>query len=165
MLSQLGITPKIAPAYDGTTSWFEYEQLIDDWCDITTLDESKRGPSLKTRLTGLAAVQKESLDRTKLAAQDGVDYFKRKMRPFFVKGEQYVFLRRFLGLFKAWKGNQDFVTWIAKFEIVLQRLRNSWMDLLPEVNLEDRNPEFLAAVQADPTFRTIQERTVCRTPL
>ncbi|OLP80807.1 hypothetical protein AK812_SmicGene38735 [Symbiodinium microadriaticum] len=37
------ITPKIAPAYDGTTSWFEYEQLIDDWCDITTLDESKRG--------------------------------------------------------------------------------------------------------------------------
>ena len=39
---------------------------------------------------------------------------------------------------------------IAKFEIVLQRLRNSWMDLLPEVNLEDGNPEFLAAVQVRP---------------
>ena len=42
-----------------------------------------------------------------------------------MKGEQYVFLWRFLGLFKAWKGNQDFVTWIAKFDIVLPRLRNS----------------------------------------
>ena len=58
MLSHLGITPKIAPAYDGTTSWFEYAQWIDDWCDITTLDEDKRGPSLKTRLSGIAAVQK-----------------------------------------------------------------------------------------------------------
>ncbi|CAE7513067.1 unnamed protein product [Symbiodinium microadriaticum] len=71
MLSHLGIAPKITPAYDGTTVWFEYEQLIDDWRDITTLD--------------------------------------------------------------AWKGNQDFVTWIAKFDKVLQSLRNSWMDFLPEV--------------------------------
>ena len=34
MLSHLGITLNIAPASDGTTAWFEYEQLIDDWCDI-----------------------------------------------------------------------------------------------------------------------------------
>eukprot|EP00439_Symbiodinium_sp_Y106_P072138 s1201_g13.t1 len=72
MLGQLGITPKTGPAYDGTTSWFEYEQLIDD----------------------------------------------RRTIP-----------RHFLGLFKAWRGYQDFVTWIAKFEIVLQRVFNSWMDL------------------------------------
>ena len=62
------------------------------------------------------------------------------MRPFFVKGEQYVFLWRFLGLLKAWKGNQDFVTWIAQFEIVPQRVRNSGMDLLLEAILEDNNP-------------------------
>ena len=31
MLTHLGITPKIAPAYDGVTSWFEYEQLIDEY--------------------------------------------------------------------------------------------------------------------------------------
>ena len=60
MLSHLGIAPKITPAYDGTTVWFEYEQLIDDWRDITTLDETKRGPSLKTRLCGLATVQKQA---------------------------------------------------------------------------------------------------------
>ena len=72
MLSHLGIAPKIAPAYDGTTSWFECEQLIDDWCDITTLDEKKRGPSLKTRLR-LATVQKEALEREKLISIDGVE--------------------------------------------------------------------------------------------
>ena len=53
---------KIAPAYDGTTSWFACEQLIDDWFDITTLDEM-RGPSLKTRPSGLATVQKETVQR------------------------------------------------------------------------------------------------------
>ena len=47
-----------------------------------------------------------------------------------MKGKHYIFLWRFLGLFKAWKGNQNFVTWIAKFDIVLQKLRNSWMDPL-----------------------------------
>ena len=25
------MTPKIPPSFDGTTSWFEYEDLIDDW--------------------------------------------------------------------------------------------------------------------------------------
>ena len=118
VFSHPGITPKIVPSYDGTTSWFEYEQLVDDWCDITTLDEEKRGPSLKTRLSGIATVQKEALDRKRLASKRGVEPFKKKMRPFLVKGEQYVFLWRFLGLFRAWNGNQGFVTWIAKFEII-----------------------------------------------
>ena len=57
----------------------------------------------------------------------------------------------------AWKGNQDFLTWIAEFEIVLQRLRNSWMDPLPEVALEDDNQEFLAALGRDPTFASLRE--------
>ena len=26
-----GITAKIPPLFDGSTSWFEYEELIDDW--------------------------------------------------------------------------------------------------------------------------------------
>ena len=90
MLGQLGITPKTGPAYDGTTSWFEYEQLIDDRCDITTLDEEKRRPSLKTKLSGIASMQKEALDRTKLASKSGVECFKKKMHPFFVKGERFL---------------------------------------------------------------------------
>ena len=86
----LDITPNIRPAYDGTTSWFEYEQLIDDRCDITTLDEEKRRPSLKTKLSGIASMQKEALDRTKLASKSGVECFKKKMHPFFVKGERFL---------------------------------------------------------------------------
>ena len=33
----LQFTPKVAPSFDGTTSWFAYEEAIDDWLDITPL--------------------------------------------------------------------------------------------------------------------------------
>ena len=88
-----------------------------------------------------------------------MEYFENKMRPFFVKGEQYVFLWRFLGLFKSRKANQDLVTWIAKFDILLQGLRNSWMDLLPEVTSADNPPEFAIALMQDPTFARLQDPT------
>ena len=29
------MTTKVAPAYDGRTSFFAFEDAIDDWCDIT----------------------------------------------------------------------------------------------------------------------------------
>ena len=31
------VTTKIPPGFDGRTSWFAYEEAIDDWCDITEL--------------------------------------------------------------------------------------------------------------------------------
>ena len=37
-------TPKIPPAFDGRSSWFAYEEAIDDWLDITTLDAARQGP-------------------------------------------------------------------------------------------------------------------------
>ena len=33
-----GITMKIPPLFDGSTSWFKYEELIDDWLDLTVLE-------------------------------------------------------------------------------------------------------------------------------
>ena len=33
-----GITAKIPPLFDGPTSWFRYEELIDDWLDFTVLE-------------------------------------------------------------------------------------------------------------------------------
>ena len=33
MSANLGMTSKIPPMYDGKTSWFQYEELIDDWVD------------------------------------------------------------------------------------------------------------------------------------
>ena len=48
----VSMTAKQPPSYDGRVSWFRYEELVDDWVTLTTIDASKRGPLLKSRLTG-----------------------------------------------------------------------------------------------------------------
>ena len=85
-------TPKIPPSFDGRSSWFAYEEAVDDWVDITTLGAEKLGPSLRNRLVGDAAVYKSLLDRDRLKDPNfGVRYFKNAVRPHFVKGNQSVF--------------------------------------------------------------------------
>ena len=37
-----GISTKIPPLFDVSTSWFKYEELIDDWLDLTVLEPGKR---------------------------------------------------------------------------------------------------------------------------
>ena len=39
------MTTKVAPAYDGRTRFFAFEDAIDDWCDITELEPEKPGPA------------------------------------------------------------------------------------------------------------------------
>ena len=71
------VTTKVPPSYDGRSSWFAYEDAIDDWCDITELDGDKRGPALRNRLEGEAAIHKRLLDRDRLKdPNNGVKYFK-----------------------------------------------------------------------------------------
>ena len=53
-----GSTVKIPPLCDGPTSWFKYEERTDDWQDLTVLETRKRGPALKNRLIGNAAIYK-----------------------------------------------------------------------------------------------------------
>ena len=53
-----GITTRIPPLFDGSTSWFKYEKLIDDWLDLTVLEARNRGPALKNRLAGDAGMHK-----------------------------------------------------------------------------------------------------------
>ena len=87
------VTTKVPPSYDGRSSWFAYEDAIDDWCDITELDADKRGPALRNRLEGEAAIHKRLLDRDRLKdPTNGVKYFKSFLRPLFVKGAANVFL-------------------------------------------------------------------------
>ena len=62
-----GITVKIPPLFDGSTSWFKYEELIHDWLDLTQLETEKRGPALKNRLIGDAAMYTGLLDRESLS--------------------------------------------------------------------------------------------------
>ena len=62
----LHVTPKVAPSFDGRTSWFAYEEAIDYWLDITTLALDKWAPSLKAILVGDASIYKLLLDRESL---------------------------------------------------------------------------------------------------
>ena len=65
----------------------------------------------------------------------GVDYFKRTLRPHFVKGAQTVFLYRFMKFMKNNRGNGDLMKWMTRFQIDGRRLAEAWMDLLPELDL------------------------------
>ena len=56
------VTTKVPPGFDGKTSWFAFEDAIDDWCDITELESEKWGPALRNRLEGEAAVYKRLLE-------------------------------------------------------------------------------------------------------
>ena len=55
-----GNMTKILPLFAGPTSWFKYEELIDDWFDRTAPKARKRGPALKNRLVGDAAMYRDS---------------------------------------------------------------------------------------------------------
>ena len=90
-----GITTKTRPLFDGSTSWFKDEELIDDWLDLTVLESGKRGPALKNRLSGDAAMYQKLLDRELLRAVDGVKDFRVTLRPHVIKGAQEVILLRF----------------------------------------------------------------------
>ena len=123
------MTPKIPPSFDGQSSWFEFEDLIDDWVNITTLSAEKLGPSLKNALTGNAEYYKKMLDNEQLRHErNGITYFKETLRPYFVKGANHVFLWRFMQLFR--RGNGEFVSWIARFEVASKKVMEAFMGLL-----------------------------------
>ena len=125
------MTPKIPPSFDGQSSWFEFEDLIDDWVNITTLSAEKLGPSLKNALTGNAEYYKNMLDNEQLRHErNGITYFKETLRPYFVKGANHVFLWRFMQLFRTWRGNGEFVSWIARFEVASKKVMEAFMGLL-----------------------------------
>ena len=60
----LSMTAKQPPSYDGKVSWFRYEELVDDWVTITTVEAPKKGPLLKSRLTGDAYMTRQSSKMT-----------------------------------------------------------------------------------------------------
>ena len=77
------MTAKQPPLYDGKVSWFRYEELVDDWVTITTV-EAPRGPLLKSRLTGDAFMYKAVLQNDLLQDPDeGVNYFKNTLEKYF----------------------------------------------------------------------------------
>eukprot|EP00439_Symbiodinium_sp_Y106_P081956 s1004_g21.t1 len=126
-------------SYDGRGSWFAYEDAIDDWCDITELDNDKRGPALRNRLGGEAAIHKRLLVRERLKdPNNGVKYFKSFLRPLFVKGAANVFLYRFQQFMNLHRGNRDMLRWITRFQLSIQRMQEAWNDTyLPIVDVNN----------------------------
>ena len=104
-----GIIVKIPPLFDGSTSWFKYEELIDDWLDLTVREAEKRSPALKNRLVGDAELYKGQLNRESLRAADGVKYFRDTLTPHFIEGAQSVFLSRFYQFTRARRGHVEMV--------------------------------------------------------
>ena len=142
------MTTEVAPAYDGRTSFFAFEDAIDDWCDISGLEPEKRGPALGNRIEGEASQYKRLLNRELLRdPNDGVNYFKRFLRPHFIKGAQTVFLYRFMQFMKHNRGTMDLQKWMARFQLTGNRLIESWMDLLPD--LKTTSPEAIAHVRLE----------------
>ena len=99
------ITTKTPPFFNGSTSGFKYEELIDDWLDLTVLEAEKRGRALKNRLVRDAEMYKELLNRESLRAENGVKYFKDTLWLHFMKGAQSVFFWRFYRFSNARMGN------------------------------------------------------------
>ena len=131
------VTTKVPPGFDGKTSWFAFEDAIDDWCDITELESEKWGPALRNRLEGEASVFKRLLDREQLRQPNGrgVENFKRTLRPHFVKGGRS---DRFMRFMKNNRGNGDLMKWMTRVQIDGRRLEESWVDLCPELDLNSR---------------------------
>ena len=153
------MTTKVAPAYDGRTSFFAFEDAIDDWCDITELEPEKCGPALRNRLEGDAQQYKRLLDREMLRdPQEGVNYFKRFLRPHFIKGAQNVFLYRFMQFMKFNRGTMDLQKWMTRFQLTGNRLIESWMDLLPEATVTSPEAILFVTQKRQEHDRDQQER-------
>ena len=144
------VTTKVPPAYDGRSSWFAYEDAIDDWVDITELEPEKQGPALRNRLEGEAAIHKRLLDRDRLKDKvNGVRYFKSYLRPLLVKGASNVFLYRFQQFMTLHRGNGDMLRWITRFQLSRSRMQEACDDTyVPITDLN--NPEVRAFVTSLP---------------
>eukprot|EP00971_Amphidinium_carterae_P069500 1375222-Amphidinium_carterae.1 len=129
---QHSVTTKIPPGYNGTTSWFAFEEAVEDWLDITELEDARRGPALKARLEGAAFMYRTVLNRERLKAANGdeVRYFLDTLRPYFIKNKQSVFLYRFFQILKLHRGGQDINRWITRVKVVLDKAQTAWMELL-----------------------------------
>ena len=130
------MTTKVAPAYDGRASFSAFEDAIDDWCDITELEAERRGPASRNRLERDAAQYKRLLDRELLKDPvEGVNYFKRFLKPHYIKGAQTVFLYRFMQFMKHNRGTMDLQRWMTRFQLTANRPMEAWMDLVPDFDL------------------------------
>ena len=125
-------TSKYAPIFDGTGSWFTFEDNVRGWEDISIHDKAKRGHHLKNELTGAALIFAKQLDTSQLGTEEGVNYLLDYLRPKFIKGDNTIFLWRLTKLMGMKRGSSEFHGWIGKYSLQLQYLEQAWKSLLPK---------------------------------
>ena len=129
---------KIPPSFDGRSSWFTYEDSIDDWVELTDEPQQKHGIMLKQRLIHDAEHFKSLLETSKLKQPDGVKYLKDTIRPTYVKGAQQIYLWRFLTLIKMERQKKlDLLYWIPRVQKQRKRCFAAWMDCLTQCDDKD----------------------------
>ena len=127
-----------APAFDGTESFFAYEEMVEEWQLISKLTPEKRGPALRHRLGGRAKIFAHSsdIDVKKLQAsgdedtgeENGVDYLMRLLKARFVRAPVHVFLYRLTQFLQLRRKGTDYQMWITKWNRTYRRLREAWND-------------------------------------
>ena len=60
------MTAKVPPAYDGLSSYFSFEENVEEWQLITIVEENKQAPLIRFRLKGNARAVRNLLDIEKL---------------------------------------------------------------------------------------------------
>eukprot|EP00973_Karenia_brevis_P086521 11998583-Karenia_brevis.AAC.1 len=71
---------KAPPALDGKMIYFAYAELVSEWLEITIIDAETRGPHLRNRLIGEAAIYKSLLGKERMRKPDGWQYLLNTIR-------------------------------------------------------------------------------------
>ena len=111
-------------------------------------------------MQGWAREFRSLVDRERLKEEDGVEYFLRTLRPKFLKGAQNVFLYRLFQYIRFRRGKLELLKWMPRYTIMLQRLRDAWMDLRDTTTVNSpyyaqekailQEAERIAAMTSDP---------------
>ena len=125
---------KTAPSFDGSMSWFMFCEVVKDWEEVTVVDKKQRGPHLRNRLSGAAALYKRAFDRDKLCQLDGVEYFLKLLKREYIRDAPRVFMWRFTAFLKIRRGGDDILTWLYKYDLEFKRLEGAWKDLSPHLD-------------------------------
>ena len=95
------------------------------------LPPGKRGPALKARLSGEAAIHKGDFDRdTVTSPTDRVatEHILTVPRPHFLKGAASTFLHRMFKHMHMRRGRMDLLRWISRYAIMKKRVLAAWMN-------------------------------------
>ena len=131
-LSSLKMTSKIAPAFDGSMPFYMYEEIVEEWISLTTLEPRLWATNLRNRLSGEALFAKKLVNVDLCKDPDnGVRYFLAELRPLFVKNAEHMFIWRFMKFFNKRRGNIDITLWIPTWTITYNYLNDSWADMAP----------------------------------